>query len=335
MGLKVEGSNPSIYPIIFFNNRSRPTAKHSINLNIAKLHVNIFKLKWIFYTLSLFISFLHKISHNTYCSFASTYTNLYTNTTFNHARYYKSLYRATPFHRVVNNSEPKLPVYYSTKNTLPTNLYYNGNYELTLFKYYIKYNLLGSPNKFSLDASWKNYYVSHIGESVSYISLRKVFRVWSSTYQLLFNIFFYNIKTVTFGNIFFKNEVNSLNWYLFNPDTAIFRYVYPFLTNRITRIFNAGWKVFHLLRQSGFNISFIIDLVFHKKTIYYLRRLSFTTIGLVPSNYNLLYLDCPILTTSDSFLNQLLFIRFLISCGRNAEFYRYTRFLGLWKSFNL
>jgi len=53
------------------------------------------------------------------------------------------------------------------------------------------------------------------------ISVSKFFIKWKNCYYLFFNLFYYNLTILVFGNIFFRKELTALNWYLFTGITNI------------------------------------------------------------------------------------------------------------------
>jgi len=69
----------------------------------------------------------------------------------------------------------------------------------------------------------------------------------------------------------------------------------------------------------GPNVSVITDISYHQKTIYYLKRLHYFTIGLVPSIYSIKSVDLAIPSATDSLTNQVLFIRLLLLIKQSAR----------------
>ena len=92
------------------------------------------------------------------------------------------------------------------------------------------------------------------------------------------------------------------------------------------KIFNAGEYIFNRLKLSGFNIAFIVDVLYHNKTIYYLHRHNFYTIGVVPITYNLNTVNFAIPTATESLFTQLFFVRFFIKVRKSTRTLRYKQF---------
>ena len=184
-----------------------------------------------------------------------------------------------------------------------------------------------------LHPSWISFFLmNHSGGNV-HVSLSKFFLRWRRLYYFLFNIYFFNLGIIYFGNIFFKNDINSLNWSVLGRTESLFRYAHNFFTLKPSRIFNQGWVLFYKLRLSGLNLAFVCDLRFHKKTLYYLRRVQFFTIGIVPINYNQLLLDFALPSSSDNYTTQLFMLHFTRSLKKTAELHKYHSRSKLWKDF--
>ena len=77
-------------------------------------------------------------------------------------------------------------------------------------------------------------------------------------------------------------------------------------------------------------LGLVIDVLYHSKTIYYLRRTGFYTLGLVPINYNANTLDFAIPVSSDSLLSQVFLIRFLSIIKQATLQVRYDKIKRLW-----
>ncbi len=88
-----------------------------------------------------------------------------------------------------------------------------------------------------------------------------------------------------------------------------------------------------MLRIRGYNIACLIDFLYHQKTNYYLRRLNFYTLALLPVNYSSNLVDFAIPTALDSFFTQLFFFKFLVQVQKSAENMRFNQNSTLLKLF--
>jgi energy-converting hydrogenase Eha subunit C len=110
----------------------------------------------------------------------------------------------------------------------------------------------------------------------------------------------------------------------------VWRYVRPFLVFKPNKITNHAEFVFRRLRLLGMSIGLVTDVLYHSKTIYYLRRSSFYSIGLVPSIYHINTVDFAIPTTYESVLTQIFFVRFLVRIKQVSLSSRYSELISLW-----
>lgn len=78
------------------------------------------------------------------------------------------------------------------------------------------------------------------------------------------------------------------------------------------KITNHGTYVFQTLKNLGFSVGIVSDVLYHNKTIYYLQRLNFYSIGLVPVNYSLHTVNFAIPTANDNLFSQAFFVRLLL-----------------------
>ena len=156
-----------------------------------------------------------------------------------------------------------------------------------------------------------------------YVDAGKAFSQWSSTQSLLVNLFYYNIRVVSFTGKLLIDEVLSLNWKLTTPhlfshsnfDKSIF--FSPADTGPIY-----SWNY---LRLSKFKIenAFIFDLGFHKRTVFFLRRRKFFTFSIVAATQSPWLVDHPIPVLSSTLLTQYYFLKlvtYAFSRGQNLYF---------------
>lgn len=201
---------------------------------------------------------------------------------------------------------------------------------LALFKIFIKLNVVSANTLTVPHASFRLYFIQNTRGGASIASLPKLFNRWKSAYYLIYNLYYYRIDVLTFSPSFFKNEVLSLNWQDLYKFKYIWRYTRPFLTLKSNKITNHAEFVFRRLRLLGLSIGLVTDILYHHKTIYYLRRSTFYSIGLVPSIYHINSVDFAIPTTYESILMQIFFVKFLTRTRQTALAVRHTELKALW-----
>jgi len=104
----------------------------------------------------------------------------------------------------------------------------------------------------------------------------------------------------------------------------MWRYTLPFLFLRSNKITNYGYFVFNRLRMLGMRTAFVVDVLYHNKTLYYLHRSNFYTLGVVPTNYSPFLVNFAIPTAVDSVFTQLFFVRFVIRVRQASQAWRYN-----------
>ena len=202
--------------------------------------------------------------------------------------------------------------------------------QLTLFKTFLKANATLGFTNFIPHTSQRAIFIKYHKKGVAFSSLPKFYSSWMNTYTLLFNLIFYKIEILTFGNSFFKNEILALNW---NSSTLLnnfWRYAKPFLIYQSVKINDYGNYIFRTLNNYGYSLGLVLDIIYHKKTIYYLRKNKFYVIGIVPCNYNIKSVDFALPIVNDTITNQLFFIRLIILIKKNVNQYKFNQLKNIW-----
>lgn len=163
-----------------------------------------------------------------------------------------------------------------------------------------------------------------------YVDLGKAFSRWSSTQSLLVNLFYYDIKILSFGSKLLSNEILSLNWKLATPNLlthSTFDKSFFFTSAKTGPLYSKSF-----LRLSKFNIenAFVFDLNFHQRTIFFLRRYKFFTLGIVASTQNPWLLDYSIPVFSSNILTQYYFIKLFLYTFSTSRYLYFSNCKSLW-----
>jgi len=204
---------------------------------------------------------------------------------------------------------------------------------LSIFKIYISTNSFNYQYFLSTHVSWKSFYVFNSKSGNSILNLNKIFNKWKNFYYLFYNLFYYNIDILVFGTSFFKKELLAINWSMFNNLKSTWRYIKPFLFFKSNQIFILGEYIFSRLKYQGIHLALINDVLYHNKTIHYLHKSSFYTLGLVPINYNYHTVNFALPTSNDNLFTQLFFIRLLIKIKESTKNIKYKQNKLTWLSF--
>jgi hypothetical protein len=190
---------------------------------------------------------------------------------------------------------------------------------------------MSSPNTLAKPhASFNSFYVTQARGGSILLNVGKFFQKWKLTYFLLFNLFYYRIKALTFAQSFFKSEVLSINWSDMNHLESMWRYIRPFLVYKPIKIHDSLSFILRKLRLMNISTALVVNLLYHKNTMYYLRRSNFFTIALVPSTYAIDSADFAVPTLSMSqttdayFISYVLVIKRQSLCNAYSSNLRYT-----------
>lgn len=201
---------------------------------------------------------------------------------------------------------------------------------LGLFKSFLKVNSSLGASGFIPHASQRSIFIKYYKKGVAISSIPRLYASWTNAYNLMFNIFFYKIEILTFGNPFFKNEVLALNWSSKELLGTFWRFIKPFLIYQSVKINDYGDFTFRNLNNMGYYISLILDVTYHKKTIYYLRKSKFYTVGVVPSNCDIKSVDAALPVVDDTIQSQLFFIRLTVIIKKNVKTYCFKELRNVW-----
>lgn len=194
-----------------------------------------------------------------------------------------------------------------------------------VYRSFLNINSFHFNQNLTVNYNWVLFSIYNSSCNVGFINIRGLFTIFKNFYYLMYNLSFFNLKILYFGNNFFKTELISLNYTVANSFMKRWRYSYNFFTIRSTKIFNNGWLIFDKLKSFRFNIVLVIDIFYHRKTFYYLNKSGFFTLAPVPVNYNPLIVNMPLPTSSDNFTTQLFFINMILMIYKNT---RYEKFLS-------
>lgn len=210
---------------------------------------------------------------------------------------------------------------------------YNSYRFFKLFKPYLTLNTVFHTFRYKIHASFSFFFLRHVAGGTSVASIRKLFTRWKDAYLLLFNLFYYKIDLLVFGTSVFKNELLGLNWDTLSRLKVSWRYTKPFLFHRPNKIDRLGDWLFARIRIFGINSAFVLDVLYHKKTIHYLHRSGFYTIGAVPTTSHIKSVNFALPTSLDSGLTQLFFLRFTLVIKKQASGFFFSKVYSDWLNF--
>jgi hypothetical protein len=189
---------------------------------------------------------------------------------------------------------------------------------LSTFKLYMQVNYTSNFLSNKTHSSFKSNFFSFNKKGLLVINISKIFQKWKVLYNLLFNIYFYKIKILTFGTSFFKKEVQSLNWDTSKKMKFMWRYTNIFFFFTQNKLEVIGGILFTHFKLSGYNTALVFDIIYHKYTLNYLNKLNYYTIGVVATTSNSKFVDVAIPVSSDNLFSQLFFLRTTLKIRQKA-----------------
>lgn len=309
----------------------KPKNKNFFKINLFKKHINIniYYFQWAVTLLLMVLTVFTVLDIFYKLRSISFYNNFQSSREMFNFKHLKSFYK---IHKFKETEHKNLKFITNSKN-IPYNKFISTSNFISYYTYFLKVNTYATINDFKVHFNWKHFFLYNTRGLTSFVNVSRLFLQWKRSYIFLFHIFYYKFSVLFFSNTILKHEVNALNWEssLFLKKT--WRYIVPFFTLKPSKIFNYGWWIFYKLKLKNYNIACVLDIFYHRKTLYYLNRAEFYTIGLVPANYNPLLVDFPILASSDSFFTQLFFLNYLTKIKQNVNLLEYNRLRTLWKHF--
>lgn len=209
VGLEVEGSSPSIYPL--FSAGLQPNlANNKFIRNKVLLYLIItLRSQWAnFFNMILAKNFsidemsyhtlFNKLrAHNTDTKFFNLTPQVFTDN-------FRTLKRMDPIIRPVRQN-------FFNKMLTDFDKSVDKIDQLMLFNVFLRANLTLGFTNFVPHASQRSLFVKYYKKGVAFSSVPRFYASWSNAYNLMFNVIFYKIDILTFGNAFFKNEILALN----------------------------------------------------------------------------------------------------------------------------
>jgi len=205
------------------------------------------------------------------------------------------------------------------------------NYNFFLFNFFYIFIVINNfyiNNLNLLHFSWKSFFLKNL--QLGIINFKSIYTRWKNIYFLFFNLFYYNIKLVVFGNFFLKKEISSLNWLSLGKIFYKWKLVWSFFSLKPNKVLNFSNYIFFNFKIKGLNIALVLDILYHSKNLNYLKLNNFYILALVPLYLNSLKIDLPIPISSENIFNQLFFIRFFLKIKKISYNHNFKIIKNLW-----
>lgn len=198
-----------------------------------------------------------------------------------------------------------------------------GYNKSSLITHFLRVNAWLPTATLEVHPSFTSVYFYNSGSNIGVFNLKKVFNIWVNVLNFINNILVHQLNYLFFSSSYFKYENLAINWHTKSKLQSIWRYNNPFiffLKNKTTRYNDIFFN--HLSRKAS-KLAIVVDVYYHKRTLHYLNKYKFFTIGPVPSTSNLYSVSLAFPVSSNSVFSNLFFIRMLFRLKKLLATYNY------------
>lgn len=201
------------------------------------------------------------------------------------------------------------------------------------FKTFVSVGSTTVSGLLSVHPSNRQLFLKTSSGSGNFISLRLLFQVYKTFNSLLFSVLYYNIKLLSFGNSVFRQDISAINWSYISYYSSIFKFNNLSIFFQPNKLNDKFPKAFKFLKMNGFHTSVVYDSNYHKRTIYYLQRLSFFSIGIIPANMPKYTLNVSLPTLNDTLLMHLYMLRLFVKTKQKSDNKSFKSLYSLWSKY--
>lgn len=197
------------------------------------------------------------------------------------------------------------------------------------------FNLFFNKNHFTPHHNFDLFAIKTFKNSFVIFNVKKFFKRWNDGITFLLNLFYYNLKPLMFGNLFFKKETLALNWNYNLFNIFLWRFYSAFFTDK--KIQFDSFSNYFFLQIKKFNLRFCLvsDVNNHFKNFFFFKRNFFFTIGLINVFINPWLVDYPFFLYSDNYVGQLFFFKLVFFLQKKSIYWRFTMLKVNYASFKL
>ena len=204
---------------------------------------------------------------------------------------------------------------------------------LSTFKTFVSIGSTTTNSLITVHPSNKQMFLKSTSGSGNFTSIRLLYCIYKNFNKLVYNMLYYNLKILSFGNSIFRQEILAMNWNFFSHYYSLFKLANSSIFFQPNKLNDKFPKIFKFLRINGFHTAIVYDTNYHKKTVYYLQRLSFFSIGIVPANLPKYMLNVSLPILNDSLLMHLFTIRLFTYIKQDVDNKLFLSFYRLWRNY--
>jgi len=221
------------------------------------------------------------------------------------------------------------------KISVGTKTLFSVEHKWTMFLLYFQFMSSRGTNYMYPHANFKNMFLLDDHRGVRFYNAGRISMRWTHAYNLILNIFFKQLSLVAFSTKVFRKEVTSFNWSYDQRytliDNSLFKRASNFIFFKNAR-YGLFTRLMSLERESqDFQLSFVTDIKYHEKTIFFLRRFGSYTLGVVPFNMDPWLVSYCIPISTNNIMIELFFFKFLSFLRQYAALKSYNNSHELWK----
>jgi hypothetical protein len=199
-----------------------------------------------------------------------------------------------------------------------------------IFKVFLSVSFTNQGSRIIIHPSQKYYYVSHGSGGSSPYSVSLLYNIFSKFVLLIFNIYYFKLKFLSFGSNSTKSDILATSWSYLSPYKNPLRYSPQSIFFAPNKMNDKYPFIFPFWKLNGYNISILYDVTYHLKTLYYLHRFNFFSIGFIPANLPKYKLSLAIPVLNDSWVTQLFLVRLTASASIKQKSLYYSKLKKSW-----
>ena len=210
--------------------------------------------------------------------------------------------------------------------TIKKNLPFKLN-KINTFKIFINTNTFQSKGLFGVHGSFTRVGFANTTGNGGFININKFKQYYTKFFNLAYYILYYKLRFLMFSTPAFKEETCSINWLNTSYYTFIWRYNFYSIFYQPLKMHEFLPTVFRNIYLNGINIGWVSDSIYHRRTLYYLHRASFYTVGTTGLNQSKYTLNAALPTMGDTVSGQLFFIRLTLLLLYSLEHMRFNNYI--------
>jgi len=225
--------------------------------------------------------------------------------------------------------------FYLTKSNKNDFLYssflnFNKKFYGKLLNFFFLNSFLPNNSFFPKTGFFYMFFFKNSKGSSYLININKVLNRWVDFFNLILNLYLFDLNPLVYSTPFFKQETLALNWNLSVWDVKSWKYSYPFFIFKTNHFSQKTNFFFEKLSELDYSIFLVSDCLYHYKNLYFFKRNHFYVVGLIPLNINPWLVSYPVLASSNSYFNQIFFLQSLFYTQRKTVLIQFYFFKKLW-----